>query len=465
MTAPLVSVCVPTRNRANYLGGALASALAQNIDLEVLVHDDASTDDTSAVVAGIGDPRVRYIQHTSALGVAMNRNTCLVAARGRHVAWLDSDDEYLPGMLAGQVAVLEQNRDVGIVHGGFHVVGARGERLRDWPAPFESDTVEPARDAFRQLIASNELTTSTVVARRDVFNQRAVTFRPDVGPSGSDWDAWLRIARHAAVAYIAEPVARYRQHPDTISSATSSSGQRLRCDIAIVRHVLRRHAAGLPDARRVAGVAHAALAAKALDHAGDLLTRGCRAQSARAVALSARLAPGSVGPLAPRLLGATARGDEYACYRTTKAARGRLADRLEGTRYGAKVRRAAMSDPDWERALERIAQIARRSLPRDATVAALAKWDPTLLRLIGHRARNFPDRRLMPDGYPRDDAAAIEHLERLRGEGVSHLVVPSASFWWLEHYGGLRRHLDRRYQRRGDGDGDDCIVIDLRARD
>lgn len=460
MSRPLVSVCVPTRNQAAYLGGALASALAQDVELEVLVHDDASQDETGTVVRQIADPRVRYVRHERPLGVALNRNSCLARARGRYVAWLDSDDEYLPGMLATQVGVLEENPSVGLVHGGFHVIGADGERLPDWPAPFQRDTVEPPDEAFRNLIASNEITTSTVVVRR-ACHQAEGGFRPGAGASSSDWDAWLRVARHAGVAYTAAPVARYRQHPGTISSATSASGERLRCDVAVVGDVLRRQARGLPQARSLRSAAGAALAAKALEHAGDLYTRGLRRDSARAATLAVRLAPTALGPLAPRLLLATARGNDYACYRATKAMLGRLADRLEGTRYGVKVRAKAASDPQWESALGRIAQVAREVLPAEASVATIAKWDPTLLRLIGRDGRNFPDRRLMPGGYPRDGMAAVEHLEQLRGEGVSHLVVPSAYFWWLDHYTQLANHLEDRYRR--EADGADCVVFDLRG--
>lgn len=458
MSCPLVSVCVPTRNQAAYLGGALVSALAQEIELEVLVHDDASSDGTETVVRQIADPRVRYLRNHRALGIARNRNGCLAHARGLYVAWLDSDDEYLPGMLAQQVAALEENPGSSLAHGGFHVIGAGGDRLPDWPAPFDRDTVEPAHDAFPNLIASNEITTSTVVVRR-ACHQAQGGFRPGVGASSSDWDAWLRIARQDGVVYTADPVARYRQHPESISAATSASGERLRCDVAVVRRILGRHAHRLPLTR----VAHAALAAKALAHAGDLFTRGHRCGSARAVVLAVRLAPAVLGQLAPRLLLATQRGDGYACYRTTKAMLGLLADRLEGTRFGIKVRASAASDPEWESALERIAQVARQVLPPEASVAAIAKWDPTLLRLIGREGRNFPDRRLMPGGYPRDGAAAVEHLEQLRREGVSHLVVPGAYSWWLDHYSQLAEHLDDRYHL--EADSADCVVFDLRRPD
>ena len=71
----------------------------------------------------------------------------------------------------------------------------------------------------------------------------------------------------------------------------------------------------------------------------------------------------------------------------------------------------------------------------------MTKWDPTLLHLSGRRGRPVPRSAPLPDGYPRDVAAAVAHLERLRGEGLSHLVVPSASLWWLDHYDGRRRRV------------------------
>ncbi|MGB2711213.1 MAG: glycosyltransferase, partial [Conexibacter sp.] len=94
MSTPLVSVCIPVRDQARFLGEAIESALAQDVDgLELLVHDDASADDSARVAAAFrGDPRVRSLRHAHPLGVAGNRNTCLAAARGRYVAWLDADD-------------------------------------------------------------------------------------------------------------------------------------------------------------------------------------------------------------------------------------------------------------------------------------------------------------------------------------------------------------------------------------
>lgn len=458
MRAPAVSVCVPTRNHGRYLRAAVTSALEQDLDMEVLVHDDASVDDTPAVVGELRDSRVRYVRHARPLGIAENRNTCVAEARGRYIAWLDSDDAYLPGMLGRQLAVLDQHPAVGLVHGGFEVVDERGAALRPWPAPFGEDTIEPSATAFRQLIASNEITTSTVAVRREC-QERAGRFCSGIGGSSSDWEMWLRIALRSDVAYTAEPVARYRQHANTISRATSRSGERLRCDVRVVRRVLRSERSRIPEGRRTAATARAALAAKALVFAGDAFTSGRRAESLRAVALAARLAPRSLAGLAPGLLVATARGDDYSCYRLTKSMLARLAGLLQGTRCGAKIATGAATEPAWEATLARIAETMRRVIPADAVVASVAKWDPTLLRLSRRRGRQFPDRSVLPDGYPAESASAIHHLEALRGDGLSHIVFPSASFWWLEHYDAFGRHLADRYALLWSDD--DCMIYEL----
>jgi hypothetical protein len=139
----------------------------------------------------------------------------------------------------------------------------------------------------------------------------------------------------------------------------------------------------------------------------------------------------------------------------------RLAARLEGTRAGRRLSGRIAVDPAWSARLVAIAAKVSRSVPADAHVAAVAKWDPTLLRLAGRRGRNFPDRRLLPDGYPRDGAAAVAHLEALRARGVTHLVVPCASFWWLEHYRELAAHLARR--AAASWRDEDVAVFDLRS--
>ena len=112
----LISVVIPTFNRAGYLPEAVDSVLAQgHASLELIVVDDGSTDDTAAVVARCGNA-VRYHFQPNR-GIAGARNAGAALARGAYLAFLDSDDAWTPGKLARQMAVLDANPGVDVVYG------------------------------------------------------------------------------------------------------------------------------------------------------------------------------------------------------------------------------------------------------------------------------------------------------------------------------------------------------------
>ena len=105
---PRVSVVVPTHNRAQWLPRAVGSVLAQTwTDFELIVVDDHSTDDTPTVVARLTDHRIRSFRHPRNTGQSGALNTGIARAHGEYVAFLDDDDEWLPGKLAAQVALLD----------------------------------------------------------------------------------------------------------------------------------------------------------------------------------------------------------------------------------------------------------------------------------------------------------------------------------------------------------------------
>jgi 2-polyprenyl-3-methyl-5-hydroxy-6-metoxy-1,4-benzoquinol methylase/glycosyltransferase involved in cell wall biosynthesis len=109
----------------------------------------------------------------------------------------------------------------------------------------------------------------------------------------------------------------------------------------------------------------------------------------------------------------------------------------------------------------RIREIVRSATPADATVLVVSKGDEELMRLPGRRAWHFPRGKggEYAGYYPADSDAAIEHLESLRGQGAQFIVFPNAAFWWLEHYKGLRQHLDGRYGRVWDDER--CVIYRL----
>src|SRR5204863_67260 len=113
--SPQVSVIVPTYNPAHVLGESVASLLAEReVDLEVVVVDDGSTDDTAALLAGLGDRRVRAVIRPHA-GIAAARNAGIAAARAPYVAFHDSDDQALPGRLTVPLAFLDAHPEVDLV--------------------------------------------------------------------------------------------------------------------------------------------------------------------------------------------------------------------------------------------------------------------------------------------------------------------------------------------------------------
>lgn len=233
MNQPLVSVVIPTFNRAYCLGRAVDSALQQtHANMEVVVVDDGSTDDTASTVAAQygHDSRVRYI-HQSNQGVAAARNTGLAAARGEFVALLDSDDIWRPWKVDVQLAVFNRFPDVGMVWTDMEAIDAEGRVIEEkhlrtmygayrWFAedrlfkesfplqdlisntecPVESSKVYRG-DIFSPMVMGNLVHTSTVLLRRERL-EAVVGFDPTYTPVGEDYDFHLRTCREGPVAFV-----------------------------------------------------------------------------------------------------------------------------------------------------------------------------------------------------------------------------------------------------------------------
>ncbi len=124
---PTFSVIIPTYNRASLLGRAIRSVLTQTFkDYELLVIDDASSDDTKNVVQSFNDERIIYIRREQNGGSSATRNTGIKQARGRYISFLDDDDEYLPDFLAETYQRFETlPGSVGFIGSGIRVVGER----------------------------------------------------------------------------------------------------------------------------------------------------------------------------------------------------------------------------------------------------------------------------------------------------------------------------------------------------
>ena len=103
----------------------------------------------------------------------------------------------------------------------------------------------------------------------------------------------------------------------------------------------------------------------------------------------------------------------------------------------------------YQQLVRRIREVAQTTLPPGATVVVVSRGDEALLELgDGRRGWHFPQEHggVYAGHYPADSAEAIDHLEELRSRGGEFLLLPETSLWWLEHYGGFRKHLEERYR-------------------
>lgn len=206
VAAHLVSVIIPTYNRADLVQQAVESILAQTWDqYEIIVVDDGSTDDTEhALTRWHG--RIRYERQENQ-GESAARNRGVQLARGAYVAFLDSDDLWLPGKLARQVEVLERNPAAGVVFCRASLIDGDGRRLPD-NSIFDLDGLTQV--SFEQLCRKSLFAPSTVVMRRAVFD--AVGGFDEAIRYGEDWDLWLRSALVTSIVGLTDPLASIRLH-------------------------------------------------------------------------------------------------------------------------------------------------------------------------------------------------------------------------------------------------------------
>lgn len=220
MTA--ISVVIPAYNREETVRVAVESVLRQtHPDLEVIVVDDASTDDTVAAVGAIADQRLRLLPHQRNLGGAAARNTGIRAARHGWVAFQDSDDEWLPRKLELQLAAIARlgpetvGAYCGMIRPGPPREGRPDpRRLAYWPAPRRDVPLEG--DLYRSLAVGGSLiSTQTLVARRDAL-LAAGGF--DEGLKAlQDWDLVLRLSRLGPIAFEPEPLVIQRYSPNSLT--------------------------------------------------------------------------------------------------------------------------------------------------------------------------------------------------------------------------------------------------------
>jgi glycosyltransferase involved in cell wall biosynthesis len=167
--APLVSIVLPTWNRAALLRPTLDSIRAQTLaDWELLVVDDGSTDGTEELVRGYGEPRFAYMKNARGRGVARARNTALERARGEFIAFQDAGETWPADKLSLQVEAMRRlPSQVGLVYGNYMIHEAGGRRKLSRPKAFHAGDEDTARRALALDVST--IDTPTWLLRRSVY--------------------------------------------------------------------------------------------------------------------------------------------------------------------------------------------------------------------------------------------------------------------------------------------------------
>lgn len=264
-----VSVLIPTYNRAVYLREAIASALAQEgVDLEVVVSDNASTDETAAVVREFADPRLRYSRNETNLGTHGNFKRVFALSRGGYVCFLCDDDLMLPGNLAPKVKLLDTHPQVGMVHSNMLGMDGTGQPVDyPWVKDHQADFIAPGLDYFRVMMRGrNPVCLPAAVVRRECLEK--LSWAESNLNFTSDFKLWMRIALHYDVAYLAAPLVKYRLHGGQDSAQFKNLGG-VREDFLVKKIMARAAAKLMGDGRQL-------LRAAAKLHGRDAVNVGCR---------------------------------------------------------------------------------------------------------------------------------------------------------------------------------------------
>jgi glycosyltransferase involved in cell wall biosynthesis len=227
-----VSAIITTYNYARFLPDAIESVLAQSArQLEIVVVDDGSTDDTAAVVQRYADRGVRYVQRPHG-GAGKARNAGLQVTSAPLIAFLDADDAWLPDRVAVGMAHLDRHPELALAAADAF---ACDEQMR--PTAVVPAAKRPTGRMLDQLLVDNVvLNPSSVLVRRSAI-EAAGGFSEI--PFGEDWDTWIEIAKRFPIGFIDRPLALVRRH----SGSVSPTRGRVRVDVnrAIVERHLRQY--------------------------------------------------------------------------------------------------------------------------------------------------------------------------------------------------------------------------------
>ena len=248
MKQSTVSAVIPVYNNGPYIAAAVESVLSQTLGpTEIIVVDDGSTDETAAVLKSFGD-KIKYVYQANG-GEPAGRNRGLREATGEYIAFLDGDDLWLPNKLELQMDYFRQHPNCALVYSDMSTFDESG--VVDASVKERFQMTLPSGRIFAALFMRPLFGSGSVVFRRECANTVGY-FDQDL-LVGSDYEMWLRMARHFDLGGIDQPLLKYRFHE---SMATRGIGLKM-CkgvpwEVAVLNKILRRYPEAIDELGRFA---------------------------------------------------------------------------------------------------------------------------------------------------------------------------------------------------------------------
>lgn len=245
-STPLVSVLMPTYNREDFVGEAIESVLAQTYpNLELIVVDDGSTDNTKTVVREyLSDPRVKYLYKENG-GQSSARNLGFKHSKGEYISFLDSDNKWKPEKVEVCIAAFSENPDVGVIYCDNITIDDKGREIDRNSMKRYSGMITA------QLLKDNFVTINTATLKRECYETMGglneSLFR------APDYDLWLRISTKYKFLYVPKFVSYYRVMENQISSDKDG---RFKANLEILNHFFKQYPRSVSFKERRLGMSH-----------------------------------------------------------------------------------------------------------------------------------------------------------------------------------------------------------------
>ena len=219
---PKMSICVPIYNGSLYIKDCIDSILAQSFtDFELILVNDASTDDSKEIIQSFRDQRIKYFENERNLGLVGNWNRCLELSIGEFICIFHQDDTMSPTNIEQKVSVLNSEKSIGFVYSDTHIIDQKGKKKLDhWFNLIDPniDFIRPGRSFFDLMFESlNIICCPSVLARRECYEK--IGGFDERLPFSCDMEMWMRISLFYDIAYLSQPLIQYRFHESNLTQS------------------------------------------------------------------------------------------------------------------------------------------------------------------------------------------------------------------------------------------------------